>query len=145
MAYLGGVEAPRREPTLEGQGLLQGPHRVVGAQVPEKAHDEARGEAQTNLAVHEGVSDARYRRLEGEAAARVGLRVEEDLGVSHALGGRLLQVGQGQLVEILLLQEHAHAFVVEVEKGLEVGEVVGPARLLDGGVGEGEAVAPGEV
>ena len=74
----------------------------------------------------------------------MGLRVEEHLGVDHALGGRPLEIGQGELVEVLLGDEHGAAGVVEVEEGLEVGEDVGLPHGFDVGVGQVDAVAVGQ-
>ena len=42
----------------------------------------------------------------GNAPRGVGLRVEEDLGVRHAVGRRALEVGQRQVVEVLLGPQH---------------------------------------
>src|SRR5215213_9323626 len=59
----------------------------------------------------------------------MGLRVEEDLGVAHALGGGLSEVGPGQVVEVTLVEQYLGALVVEVQERLQVGEVVGLANL----------------
>src|SRR5438128_3799084 len=86
--------------------------------------------------------DAGDHRLERYASIGVGLRIEEDLRVAHALGGGPRQVGPGQIVEILFRQKHAAASVVDVEERLEIAEDVGAADLLDGGIGQLDTVAP---
>ena len=53
---------------------------------------------------------------EGNAAIGVGLRVEERLDVDDVLRLALLQVGPGQVVEVLLGAQHVGAGVVEVEE-----------------------------
>jgi len=60
----------------------------------------------------------------------VGLRVEEDLGVADLVGPAPLQIGPGHVVEILRLEQHLRAGVVDIEKGLQVTEVVGRAHLI---------------
>jgi hypothetical protein len=54
------------------------------------------------------------------------------------------KVGPGHVVEVLLLQQHAGASVVDVEKALQVGEGVGRAQGLHAGVGQRHAVALGQ-
>ena len=53
---------------------------------------------------------------------------------THVVGRGALQVGPGHVVEVLLLQQHAGAGVVDVQEALQVGEGVGAAQLLDAGV-----------
>src|SRR5918999_4377073 len=47
------------------------------------------------------------------APVGVGLRVEEDLSMPHALRGSFLQVGPGQLVEVPLVEPYLGALEVE--------------------------------
>ncbi len=56
-----------------------------------------------------------------------------------------LQVCPGQVMEVPLVQEYLHAPVVDIQKGLEVAEVVGSTRLFDGGVRERDIVAFGDL
>src|SRR3546814_6953096 len=71
----------------------------------------------------------------------MALRIEEDLGMADVVLRDAAQVGQGEIVEILLGEQHRHALVVEVEKILQDGESIGRAQRLDVGVGQGNAVA----
>ena len=75
------------------------------------------------------------------AARGVRLRVEEHLGVHHVVGRGAFEIGPGHVVEILLVQQHAGAGVVDVEEALQVGEGVGAAQLFHARVGNGDAVA----
>jgi hypothetical protein len=75
----------------------------------------------------------------------VRLRVEEDLGVAHALVDGLPEIGEGQFVEVPLVEQHPRALVVEVKEGLQVSEVVGPTNLLHGAVAEPHPVASGDL
>ena len=97
------------------------------------------------FALFQGAAQARDHRPEVYAPARVGLRVEEDLGVAHALRGGLLEVRPGQLVEVPLVEQYPCALVVEVQEGLKVREVVGLANLPYGGVPERYPVASGHL
>src|SRR3546814_18553555 len=74
----------------------------------------------------------------------MALRIEEDLGMADVVLRDAAQVGQGEIVEILLGEQHRHALVVEVEKILQAGESIGRAQRLDVGVGQGNAVALSE-
>ena len=96
------------------------------------------------LAVLQRGADAGEHHLEGNAAIGVGLRVEERLDVDDVLRLALLQVGPGQVVEVLLGAQHVGAGVVKVEEFLQVVEGVGLAQGLDVVPGQGDAVALGE-
>jgi hypothetical protein len=78
----------------------------------------------------ERATDPADDRSHGHAALGVALRIEEDLGMDHVVGLGAFQIGPGEVVEILLLQEHGHAPVIEVEEILEIAEAVGSARRL---------------
>jgi hypothetical protein len=91
--------------------------------------------------LHAGAVQAVNDRFDRHAARGMRLRVEEHLGVHHVVGGGALQVSPGHVEEVLLLQQHAGAGVVDVQEALQVGEGIGLAQLLDAGVGNAHAVA----
>ncbi len=101
-------------------------------------------DAERGACVGDGAVEAVDHRRQRDAAAGVRLGVEEDLGVEDVVLSRLLQVGPGEVVEVLLADQHVHALIVEVEEALEVVEPVGRPHLLDRGVGEGDAVPFGQ-
>ena len=68
------------------------------------------------------------------------LRVEEDLGVAHALAGRPREVGQREVVEVSLGEEYGAVGVIDVEEGLQVFEDVGATEFGHVGVGQRHAV-----
>ena len=72
------------------------------------------------------------------------LRVEEQLGVHDLVGRGAPEVGHRHVEEVLFLQQHAGAGVVDVEEALQVGERVGRAQRLDARVGQRDAVALGQ-
>ncbi len=145
VADLGRVEADRRQMVGERAGLLQRLQRLFLAAVAQEAQDQARRDAEPCPAFVEGAADPRAAGLEGDAAPGMGLRVEEDLGVAHALAGRLRQIGQREVVEVPLGEEHGAVGVVDVEERLQVFEDIGPTEGVHVGVGQRHAVAAGQL
>ncbi len=122
-------------------GLLERVERRSLAEVAQEAQDQARRDAELGDAVIEGPADPRATGLEGDAALGVRLGVEEDLGMAHALAGRLGQVGHGEVVEVLPGAEHGAVGVVDVQEGPEVVEDVGATERGHVGVGQVHLVA----
>src|SRR5437667_4764447 len=73
------------------------------------------------------------------------LRIEKNLRVTDVVRGGALEICSGHLLEIALLQKHARAFVVDVEKRLQIGEVVRSAKLIDGPITKRDSVAAGDL
>jgi hypothetical protein len=148
VAALAGVEADAGQLGAERHRRLEGRQRVRLGEVAQEAEDQLRGDAVAPLAVGEGAADAADDRLHRHAAHGVGLRVEEDLGVDHVVGGGAAQVGRGHVVEVTLGAEHVAAGVIDVEERLQIGKVVGRAQggnvrkrqLHPVALGEGEDV-----
>src|SRR5438445_12340222 len=99
--------------------------------MPQKTEDEPTRDVEASATVLKRAMDARDHGLEGHAPIGVGLWIEEDLGVAHALGGGPHQVRPGQVVEILFLQEHSAARVIDVEERLQIAEHVRPSNVLE--------------
>ncbi len=110
-------------------------------QVAEEAQDQARRDSQLRRAVVEGAADPHATGLERDTTPGVRLRVEEDLGVTHALPGRPGEIGAREVVEVLLGPEHRAVGVVDVEERLEVLEAVGAAQCVHVGVRQVHLVA----
>ena len=72
--------------------------------------------------------------------ARVGLRIEEQLGVDDVVGVRAREVRHRERVEVAAIAQHVAAGVVEVEERLQVVKRVRRAHRLDGRVRELDAV-----
>ncbi len=81
---------------------------------------------------------------ERDAAAGVALRVEEYLRVYDILGLTLLQVGPGQIVKILLRLQHRCRLIVEVQKRLQILEVIKSGQLLGRRIGKIDPVSLGQ-
>src|SRR2546430_2721482 len=60
--------------------------------------------------------------------------------MTHALAGGAAQVGEGQVVEVLLSNQDPAASVIDVEERLQIAEDVGSADLVDGSVGKADPV-----
>ncbi|MCY1400787.1 hypothetical protein D9M71_158890 [compost metagenome] len=129
MALFRTVQADGDEGVAKGQGLVEGFLRLFFGQVTQEAEDQSGADAQLLAAIFQGLADAGEHHFEGNAAIGVGLRVEEGLGVDHVLRLAALQVGPGQVVEVLLGAQYVSTGVVEVEEFLQVVEGV---RLAQG-------------
>lgn len=103
----------------EGRGLVHRPS-VPGGEVPQDAHDELRGQAEVG-------QGPRARRLESTHDGRVldpprgvGLRVEKDLGVRHAVGrGGPREVGVREGLKVGRGHQDRHADEIIVQEIVE--------------------------
>ncbi|MNX82657.1 hypothetical protein D3C86_1143930 [compost metagenome] len=141
MADLGRIQPDADEVMQIGLGGLQRGEGFVFGQVAQEAKDQAAGDAQFGLGPVHARNQALDHHAEGHAPVGVGLGIEEDLGVAHVVGGGALEIGEGQILEILARQQHGCARVIDVEEVLKVGEVIGRAHGLDAVIGDGDAVA----
>lgn len=69
------------------------------------------------------------------------LRIEEDLDMADMVGMRALEIGPGQVIKILLLEQHAHTLIIDVKKVLQITEIIGLSDLLDAAERDGDAIA----
>ena len=141
MADLGRIQSDADEVMEIRLGGLQGGEGFVLAEMAQEAEDQARRHAQLRLRPVHARDQALDHDGEGHAPVGVGLGVEEDLGVAHIVGGGALEIGEGQILEVLTGQQHGRARVIDVEEVLQVREVIGRAHGLDAVVGDGDAVA----
>jgi hypothetical protein len=116
-------------------------HRLVFAQMAQEAQDQSCVQPPLGMGAAAGMRQAEDDVVHRHTARGVGLRVEEDLGAAHVLAGGLLQIGEAEVEEILLGQQHRCAGVVDVEKALQIGERIRRAQRLDARVGQLHAVA----
>ena len=70
-------------------------------------------------------------RVKRHAARRVALRIEKHLDMPDIVGVGALQIGESQIVEILLGEQHRHALIIDVEKVLQVAKLIGLAHRFD--------------
>ena len=65
----------------------------------------------------------------------MGLGIKEDLGMAHIVRSGTLEIGHGQIVEISAGQKHAGPGIIDVQKILKIGKVIGRPHRLDRGKG----------
>ena len=137
----GRIETDADDSVLERQRAIERPLGIRLLEMAQEAHDQPGVDAELLRRVDRGAVETRDHGRERDAARRMPLRVEEHLDVADIIGVRALQVRPGQIVEILLRDQHRHALIVEVEKILQVAEPVGLAQGLDRWIGQADAVA----
>ena len=81
---------------------------------------------------------------EGQAPVGMGLGIEEDFRVNPAVGRQPLEIGHGEIVEVLFGLQHPRALIIDVEEVLQVGEGVGGAHLFHRLEWEADLVALGQ-
>jgi hypothetical protein len=85
MADFGRIEAHAGDPVDPGLGLGQRLERVFLVEVAQEAEDQLRGDVQPFLGLGHAGEQAVGSHAEGDAAMRVRLRIEEDLGMDDAV------------------------------------------------------------
>ena len=106
---------------------------------------EAENQLRADRRILESGPDAVDHRREFEAAIGMRLRIEKNLRVTDVVRGGALEICSGHLLEIALLQKHARTFVVDIEKRLQIGEVVRAANLVDRTMTKPDSVAAGNL
>jgi len=64
--------------------------------------------------------------------------------MAHIVGMDAFEIRKGEIEEILLGDQHGHALIVNVEKVLQLPELIGAAQCLNRPEWQGDAVAPRE-
>jgi len=144
VALLAGVEADADELALERQRGVERRERVLLGEMAQKAQDQLRADIVAPLGVVHRVAQAADHDLHRDTARGVSLRIEEQLGVDHAIGVRAREVRHRERVEVAAIAQHVAAGVVEIEERLQVVEVVRGAHRVDRGVRQRDAVLAGE-
>ena len=107
----------------------------------QKAHDQAGPDARACRGIHDRAMETIDHGGECNAAGRMALRIEEHLDMHEIVGARPLQIGPGQIIEILFRDQHGHALIIDVEKILQVRKLIGLAQRLDRRIGQRNAIA----
>ena len=144
MAQFRTVQSDALDPVQPGPGHVQGVKGGRLGQVAQEAQDEFRTHPPVRLGLVERPGNAGHDGVEGNAAVRMALRIEEDLDMAHIVGPHPLEIGPGEIEEILFGHQHIHADIIDVEKVLQVGEIIGRPDLLDARVGDVQTIAPGQ-
>ena len=119
-------------------------HRLADRAVAQEAGDEEHGQPVPIPGVGRGRAEPFDDVAHQNAAVDVRLRVEEQLDVPDAVLMSALEVGVGQVGEVVRRPEDLHARVVEVEERLQVGELVGGGECRGVGERQLDAVALSE-
>ena len=131
VAALAAVETDANAVLAIRQRLVERRDRLVFAQVAQEAQDQRAGHpelAPRPLACRgEAANDGADR----HAARGVRLRIEEDLGVDDVVGRGALEIGAGEVAEILLADEDVRALVIDIQKILQITEIIGLSDLVD--------------
>src|SRR6185437_16700091 len=101
MADLRGIEAHCGDAVTVLEHLIQRVSRFRGTQMTQEARDEPVRHPEAALRLAECATEASDDGVKGDPARGVCLRIEKDLRVDHALLMRALQVGDGQMVEVV--------------------------------------------
>lgn len=123
---LGRVQANACDVAAKVAGLhllvLEGFKAVPGRQVAQKAADQLGRDAELAGGAGSGGTEALQHRVVGNAAGRVGLRIEEDFGMRNPVVCRVLEVIPGQRLEVRGVDEDGHANIVVVQEVVQGGE-----------------------
>ena len=131
MPDLGGIQPDAGNQVTVGQGLIQGALGILLAQMTQKTQDQPVREPPGALGVCQRAVDAREHVGKGDAARGMGLRIEEDLRMDHAIDPCALQISPRHRVEVGFLAQHVGAGIIKVEKRLQIVKVIGLAECTD--------------
>src|ERR1700730_13279017 len=109
----------------------------------QEAHDQACLYAELSPGIGNGAGEAFDHGRERDAAAGVDLRIEEHLDVADVFGVGAREIVPGEVVEILLRDQHRHALIVEVEEILQVAEPISLPHGVDRRIRQGGGGAAG--
>lgn len=87
------------------------------------------------------LDQAPYHRPDLDTPIGVRLGIEEDLSVAHPVGCRPAQIGRHQLCEVVLRLQHLGGLVVDVEKRLQIVELVSSSHFFNRAERQRHAVA----
>src|SRR5438105_13031489 len=106
---------------------------------------EAENQLRADRRILESGPDAVDHRREFEAAIGMRLRIEKNLSVTDVVHRGALEIRSRHFVEVALFEKHARAFVIDVEKRLQIGEVVRAAKLIDRAITKRDSVTAGNL
>ena len=141
MAALGRVQPHTDEMPTPGQGRLKRSQGILFRQMAQKAHDPAAAQPQLLLCTLRRTDESRHEYVKTNTTISMGLRIEKRLDPHHMVGRRALEIGPRQIKEILLGAQHAAPRVVQIQKGLQIGEGIRLPQRLHIGVWQFHLVA----
>ena len=125
-------------------GLRQRFECVLFRQMAQETHNQRAAYAPFLMGIVAGAADAVQHGFKCHPARGMRLRIEKDFGADDIIFAAAQQVGAGQVVKILFVQQNGGGGIVNVEKRLQVVEIIGGAHFVHIGIGNADAVAPGD-
>ena len=110
----------------------------------QKAQNQIGADVQLGLRVAASTAQAFDHGGHGHTACGVGLGVKKQFSPHHMVGGGFLKVGPGHVVKIWLVQQHAGAGIVQIQKALQIGEGIGRPHGGHVGIRQSHAIALGQ-
>jgi len=144
VAGLARVEPHSGDVLAVGHRRVECGDRLALGKVAQEAQDQLRRDRELLLGLCERPLDPVDDGAHRDSARGMGLRIEEDLGVTHALRVGASQVRHRQVEEVGLLHQHRTRLVVDVQERLEVGKHIGTLDRLHIRVRQSDVVAAGE-
>ena len=145
--FFRGIPALRRvqphtdEIPTPGQDRLKRSQGVLFRQMAQEAHDPATAQPQFLLCALRRAHEPRHEHVKTDATVCMGLWIEKRLDPHHMVGRRTLKISPRQIKEILLGAQHAAPRVVQIQKGLQIGEGIRLPQRLHIGVWQLHPVA----
>ncbi len=131
MTDLGRVQAHGTNAALVSQRLLQSCHRVARTEVAQEAHDQFKSYTEARFAILQRAVYPVHGCVEFNASFGMRLRIEKYFDVPDVVSGSAFEIFVSQVMEVLLRDQDLRAGVIDVEEGLQVGELVCGANLID--------------
>ena len=143
-ADLGGVQSDPDDVIAKREHRREHLVGGVGTEVTQETHDQVRRHVVAALPVTQPGGETVDHRAQRQTVGKMGLRVEEDLGAPHIALMRPAEVGNRQLVEVLLAAQHLQVRVMQVEERLQVSERIPRPELVEIGGRKPGTVAGGQ-
>ena len=144
VADLGRVEPDRLDPIEPRLGCGERRQRIGLVEMTQEAEDQLGGDTELRIGRRDAGEEAVRHHLKRNAARGVGLRIEHDLGMNDPIGMRAGEVGEREIVEILLGLQHVGTLIIDIEEVLQVGKAVSRTHLLNRSEGNRDAISPRE-
>ena len=107
----------------------------------QEAQNHARGKTTLITCFTQGACDTGKHGGDRNAACSMGLRVEKDFGVQHIVGNGPINIRAGQIIKILFSLQDSSTGVIQIQKRLQIGELVGGADCFHAVVWQRDLIA----
>ena len=114
-------------------------------EMPQKTQNQGCIQSQLGLRIAAGAMQAIDDGCSIESVAGMGLRIEKNFCVNDVVGCGPGQIGPCHVVKVLLGLEHRGTGVIDVQKTLQVVELVGGTQTGYIRIRQGHLVSPGQI